>query len=208
VVSRLGCCGYVASWRNWATVLCSKRTLCLPPTYSNSLHLLSVTLQRVQCKSTIEVFWMSFGAAVETSALSYRHASDSFQAFFPMDSMAKFLDYFRKHLWDREVVLLVDEFSDLDNACQDILDETLGAFRTFKHGAQQYAVRCVIAAGTYSIINFTPSVGFSPFNIANVIQTPYFTIEDTRELFHEFEEVVGTSIDDAIVNDIWAKSSG
>jgi len=47
----------------------------------------------------------------------------------------------------------------------------------------------------------------SPFNVDDLVQSPYFTIDETRKLFCEFAENLGYLIDDAIVEDVWAKSN-
>lgn len=47
-----------------------------------------------------------------------------------------------------------------------------------------------------------------PFNVADVIKCPYFTVDETRELFCEFAQDLSYLIDDAIVEDVWAKSNG
>ena len=47
-----------------------------------------------------------------------------------------------------------------------------------------------------------------PFNVTDFVQSSYFTIDETRKLFREFAEDLGFSIDDAIVEDVWAKSNG
>jgi hypothetical protein len=48
----------------------------------------------------------------------------------------------------------------------------------------------------------------SPFNVADVVQSPYFTVDEVRKLFREFAEDLSFSIDDAIIEDVWAKSNG
>jgi hypothetical protein len=72
-----------------------------------------------------------------------------------------------------------------------------------------YAIRSVIAAGTFGVVYLNPSNStISPFNVADHVQNPYFTIENVMKLFHEFAQDNHITIDDAVVEDIWAKSNG
>ena len=71
------------------------------------------------------------------------------------------------------------------------------------------AVQCIIAAGIFNIVYLDPTnSGVPPFNVADVIKCPYFTVDETRELFCEFAQDLSYLIDDAIVEDVWAKSNG
>jgi hypothetical protein len=49
---------------------------------------------------------------------------------------------------------------------------------------------------------------FSAFNIAGKIQSPNFSMEETSELFSQFAQENKFAIEDAVVRDIWDKSSG
>ena len=61
----------------------------------------------------------------------------------------------------------------------------------------------IIAAGTFSIMNLNPSnPRISPFNVADCVQNPYFTVEEVKTLFYEFVQDHCIMIDNAIVEDI------
>jgi len=117
------------------------------------------------------------------------------------------MSYFQKESWDRDVVLLLDEFSCLYQGADAVRDDCLQAFRALKHNPEYHAVQCLIAAGTFSIVYLNPSTA-SPFNVTDVVQSPYFTVDETRKLFLEFAGDIGFSIDDAVIEDVWAKSNG
>jgi hypothetical protein len=90
-----------------------------------------------------------------------------------------------------------------------IQDECLRAFREIRNNNEMYAIRSIIAAGTFGIMNLSPSKStISPFNVADPIQNPYFTVEEVRKLFYEFAQDHYITIDDAVVEDIWAKLNG
>lgn len=71
----------------------------------------------------------------------------------------------------------------------DVRDDCLQAFRGFKHNREGHAVQCLIAAGTFSIV-YLNTLTASPFNVT------------------DFVEDLGFSIDNAIVEGVWAKSNG
>jgi hypothetical protein len=120
-----------------------------------------------------------------------------------------FLDAFAADAWNQSVVLLVDEFSELYRAPEDIRNGCLQAFREIRNNNAMYAIRSIISAGTFSILRLNPTnFSISPFNISDSVQAPYFSIEETKTLFHEFAQDNGITIDDHVANDVWAKSNG
>ena len=150
-------------------------------------------------------FWKSFGLLIDNSAALYRLPSPE----GVMETSLDFVKYFRQDRWrDKEIVLLIDEFGVLKDAPENVLKECLGALRTFKHDRQAYAIRSLIATGTYSILDFSTSSSVAPFNVAAVVENPYFTPEDVQNLFHDFAENIGFTIDDDIAGDVWAQSNG
>ena len=111
--------------------------------------------------------------------------------------------------WPINVVLLIDELSKLYNTQPDIQDKFLWAFHNIKNNNKMYVICSVIAVGTFGILKLCPSnSAISPFNVGHGVQSLYFTIEEVRNLFHEFVKDHDIMIDDAIVKDIWAKSNG
>jgi len=126
-----------------------------------------------------------------------------------MSSQSDFISYFYNNSWDRKVVLLLDEFGSLYLAQDDVRDDCLQAFRELKQDHEGHTLQCIITAGTFSIISLNTSTrGISPFNVADFVQCPYFTIDETRKLFHQFAQDLDYSIDDDIIEDVWAKSNG
>jgi hypothetical protein len=120
-----------------------------------------------------------------------------------MSSKTRFVYYFCNGFWDGNVVLLLDEFTSLCQAEEHVRDDCLQVFRGLR---QNSAIQSIIAAGTWGI--FERPSRLSPFNIGDLVQCPYFTLDETRELFCEFAQDLGFSIDDAIIEDVWAKSNG
>ena len=130
-----------------------------------------------------------------------------------MSSPVDFIQYFRRDLWDSDVVLLLDEFSLIYGATNEIRKQCLGALGDLKHHRETYAVRALIAAGTYNISDFdmvtdSDSPLHSPFNVAELVQNPYFTQENVQALFSDCSADMGLAIDDAIARDVWYQSNG
>ena len=120
-----------------------------------------------------------------------------------MSTRADLMFYFRRDIWDRNVVL-IDEFSCLNQAKDDVRDDCLVALRGLKGSRDIHTVKCFIAAGTFSVVHMNPSTSaLPPFNVANeIVQCPPFIIDETRKLFLEFAKDLGFSIDDVIVEDV------
>jgi len=127
----------------------------------------------------------------------------------PIDSQQTFLRAFHRKDWNQDIVLLMDEFSELRSSSEVVLDSFLRTLREVGNNATAYPIRSVIAAGTFSILRLNPSSPFiSPFNVSDFINNSYFTAADAKELFHEFEKDNGITIEDGVVDDIWARSNG
>ncbi|KAF8350347.1 hypothetical protein F5887DRAFT_1069378 [Amanita rubescens] len=167
---------------------------------------LYITFESLVYWGSREDFWKSFGMAIDRAVARYGHGLPQGPTT-PISSPADLAHYFRKDAWNGNVVFLLDELSSLHKGQDDVQDSFLQAFRGLKHDRETHAVQCFIAAGTFNIIYLTTSAA-SPFNVTDFVQSPYFTIDEIRKLFSEFAEDVGISIDDAIVEDVWAKSNG
>jgi hypothetical protein len=158
---------------------------------------ISFSFERLAYKHGSQLFWQSLGLAVKLAK--------------PISSSVHFLEAFASENWKGPVVLLVDELSELNLAFDDIKNDFLRALREIKNHKNAYAIRSVIATGTFSILHLSTtksSLSPSPFNVSNCIQNPYFSVEETRTLFHMFAQDNDMVIDDEVVEDVWAKSNG
>jgi hypothetical protein len=147
--------------------------------------------------------WTAFGRRV-------KHAAKAMGVEVPrICSQSDFLDAFTAQFWPTKVVILLDEFSELYGFPDDFRDDFLRCLRDLKQDDHQYGIHGVIAAGTFSILHLNPTISHSsPFNIADMVQNPYFSLEETRALFHQFRQDNDCKVEDAVVDDIWAKSNG
>jgi hypothetical protein len=106
-------------------------------------------------------------------------------------------------------VLFVDELSALFCARDTTRHEVLRVLREIKNNRSAYAIHSVVACGTFSVLRLSATrVENSPFNVADLIQNPYFSNSQTQQLFSEFEKQSGIAIDATVVDDIWRQSRG
>jgi len=125
-----------------------------------------------------------------------------------VSSPATFHRAFIKSEWNRPVVILIDEMSQMSQAPNEVVDSFLGALRGVRH-KEESAIQSIIAAGTFGVIRLSsknPSI--SPLNVAGTVQMPYFTLEETLYLFNSFQQDYSIDIERDVIIDIWAKSNG
>ena len=127
-----------------------------------------------------------------------------------MESPGDFLDAFLARKWgERRVVIFVDELSVLYRVNAAIRDSFFAAFREMKSDTYLYSVHGVVACGTFGINGLaTTGPADSPFNVADEVQNPNFSREETHKLFQEFSQNLDITIDPDVVEDIWVKSNG
>ena len=171
--SRLDYSGSRGSWRARPASHFSKPLLCMGfLRFALTYLLASFSFEAIDYDGTVDQFWESIGSAIQRSlgdeSLSSRVAT-----------RRAFLDAFRANNWKQKVVLLVDELSELHSASEDIQDSFLRTLREIRNNARTYAIKSVIAAGTFSILRLKPSKSsISPFNISDRIDSPYFTAKN------------------------------
>lgn len=160
---------------------------------THSYPQISVTFELLDYRHDVDAFWSSVGSELRIDKIT---SPTTLSAFF---SSSK---------WNRSVVLLIDELSEISRASEAIRDDFLRTLRGIKHSSDS-AIKSIVAAGTFSTIRLTTKdISLSPFNISDAVQPPYFVIEETRKLFKMFEQDYDITIESAVVMDIWEKSKG
>ena len=125
-----------------------------------------------------------------------------------ISSPATFHRAFIKSEWERPVVILIDEMSEMLQAPDEVKDSFLGALRGVRH-KEESAIQSIVAAGTFSIIRLGPTnLSLTPLNVASTMQMSYFSIEETLQLFNSFQQDYRVNIESDVIKDIWAKSNG
>jgi hypothetical protein len=162
--------------------------------------MISISFEFVNYVQNIDIFWSSIGAKLQ-------HVSGD--SISTISSPATFHAAFAKGKWDRQVVILIDELNVLSLAPSEIVDSFLYTLREVRYSKRESAIASVIAAGTFSVMRLnTTNPRLSPFNVAGAIQTPYFSLDETRQLFNMFQRDQDIVIESAVINDIWEMSNG
>jgi hypothetical protein len=159
----------------------------------------SFSFERLEYRFTEQEFWTSLGNALPATLPLPR----------PIQSRQDFFATFAAHAWQRGIVLLVDELSELFRAKPAIRDDFLRALREVRNNNTFYAIRSVIAAGTFSILHLNPTnYSVSPFNVADHVFNPNFTMEETLTLFQEFARDKKLIFEEDVIRDVWFQSNG
>lgn len=62
--------------------------------------------------------------------------------------------------------------------------------------------------GTFSILELTGGKWSSPFNVRDAVGVKFFTMDEVKQLFKEYEESRQITLDPRIVKDIYDLTSG
>jgi hypothetical protein len=116
------------------------------------LPLTSLSFERIDYLGTVQQFWDSISRAIQTDIAGLRNDASGWSPAAPIISQQSFLDAFRAGDWQKHVVLLLDELSELHLASGEVRDSFLRALREAKNHASAYVIRSVIGAGTFSIL--------------------------------------------------------
>lgn len=82
-----------------------------------------------------------------------------------------------------KTVLIIDEIEGLD---QRLFGQFLHSIRNLYHTRERHCLKSVILVGVTNIVGVIEDHA-SPFNIADNLEVPYFTREETFELLHQHE---------------------
>jgi AAA-like domain len=91
-------------------------------------------------------------------------------------------------------VLIIDEVEGINEA---FLGDFLHSVRSVYHSRQEHCLKSVILVGVMNIVGIVKSHA-SPFNIAENLPIPYFTNEETFELFNQHERETGQLFDNKV----------
>jgi predicted AAA+ superfamily ATPase len=88
-------------------------------------------------------------------------------------------------------ILIIDEVEGINEA---FLGDFLHSVRNVYHSRHEHCLKSVILVGVINIVGIVKS-NASPFNIAENLPIPYFTDEETFELFNQHERETGQLFD-------------
>lgn len=84
-------------------------------------------------------------------------------------------------------ILIIDEIEGLN---PDLFNQFLHTIRNLHHSRDKHCLKSVVLVGVSNIVGIVQD-NASPFNIADNLDVPYFTNDETLELLHMHEEETG-----------------
>ena len=137
----------------------------------------------------------NFKSATEESFLTV--LGNEFRRGIDLNLDAKSFHLFHDQLMevrDRKMVLIIDEVEGLN---PDIFGQFLHTIRNLYHFRDNHGLKSVILVGVSNIVGVVQDSA-SPFNIADNLEVPYFTTEETGELLHMHEQETGQMFHDKV----------
>ncbi len=108
---------------------------------------------------------------------------------------------------DFKYVLIIDEVEGIN---PEIMGQFLHSIRNLYHSRSKHGLKSVILVGVSNILGVIKD-NASPFNIADNLNIPYFTNEETAELLNQHERETGQLFDPSVkkkISDITANQPG
>ena len=108
---------------------------------------------------------------------------------------------------DPKLVLIIDEVEGINS---EFFGSVLHSIRNVYHSRTRHALKSVILVGVSNIVGVVQD-NASPFNIADNLNVPYFTNEETLELLGQHETETGQIFDPSVkekISDITANQPG
>jgi hypothetical protein len=141
---------------------------------------------------------------------SYRHAneadfiirlknalSDQWEIPFETDSITSVFEQIES-IKDEKCVLIIDEVEGINPL---YFNSFLHAIRNAYHSREKHGLKSVILVGVSNIVGVVKD-NASPFNIADNLNVPYFTNEETLELLGQHERETGQLFDPSVKDKI------
>ncbi|MCP5497965.1 MAG: hypothetical protein H7A23_25710 [Leptospiraceae bacterium] len=108
---------------------------------------------------------------------------------------------------DQKYVFICDEIEGLN---PDLFNQFLHTIRNLYHSRNSHCLKSVILVGVSNIAGIIQD-NASPFNIADELDVPYFTNEETKELLEQHEAETGQIFDKKVkvkISEITANQPG
>ncbi|MCP4146999.1 MAG: hypothetical protein GY757_04540 [bacterium] len=107
----------------------------------------------------------------------------------------------------KKIMIFIDEF---DGIPLSELENFLGALRELYQKYKKVKQKALYSIGLVGIRDITKLTvgGVSPFNIADQVVLPPFSLENVRELFSQYTAETNQPITDAAVKEVYAETAG
>jgi len=107
-------------------------------------------------------------------------------------------------LWDRPLILLIDEVDTIPLALIDLM---VAQFRELYLDRKNNWLHGLALIGVRAVLGIESQRG-SPFNIQRSLKVPNLTPEEVKELYRQYQEESGQKIEPAVVEQIYQSTKG
>ncbi|MEN8217879.1 MAG: AAA-like domain-containing protein [Pseudomonadota bacterium] len=141
-------------------------------------------------------FPVAFGRLLKTELPSHPQVSnwDDFRQLFSKND----------GLWDRPLILLIDEVDTLPLA---LIDYMVAQFRELYLNHENNWLHGLALVGVRAVLGIESQRG-SPFNIQRSLKVPNLTPEEVKELYRQYTDESGQQIKPAVVDKIYQSTKG
>lgn len=110
----------------------------------------------------------------------------------------------KKDLFDRPVILFIDEFDSLPSG---VIDRLVTLFRDMYLKRNHYLLHGLALIGVRAVLGVGSDRG-SPFNVQRSMQVPNFTREEVTDLFSQYREESGQTVAPEVVARLYEATQG
>ena len=115
-----------------------------------------------------------------------------------------FLFHRRKALFDRPLILFIDEF---DSLPQGVIDRLVSLFRDIYLSREKYLLHGLALIGVRAVLGIESESG-SPFNIQRSLHVPNLTMEEVEKLFLQYRQESGQETEPAVTEKLCEVTRG
>ncbi|MBF0102223.1 MAG: AAA-like domain-containing protein [Desulfobacterales bacterium] len=108
------------------------------------------------------------------------------------------------HSQTSKLVIIIDEFEGIPDS---VLSEVMHSFRMIYHQREFHALHSLILVGVSTLAELVVSQA-SPFNIADELNIPYFTFEETQDLIRQYTEESGQAFEPDVIKAVYENTAG
>lgn len=107
-------------------------------------------------------------------------------------------------LWDRPVIMLIDE---VDTLPATVIDLMVAQFRELYLSRESNWLHGLALIGVRAVLGIESRRG-SPFNIQQSLHVPNLTEEEVTDLYHQYQDESGQTVDSAVVAEVFRVTNG
>ena len=107
-------------------------------------------------------------------------------------------------LWDRPVILLIDE---VDTIPLSLIDLMVAQFREMYLAPENNWLHGLALVGVRAVLGIESKQG-SPFNVQRSLKVPNLTSDEVTELYHQYQDESGQQIEAAVVEKVYETTQG